>query len=216
MEPTDGSVARACQEAFDRSGESCAVALFGGSLLLLSQMPCALGMLFLGLPAWPWLLVGHLALGAVLLGFVLFDPPGGEEGWSPYGGPLPQGPPGPRDRLIEAALLGLVLLLGGLLPALALIAGLLGGLHHLAGRLLLVPTGMACPSRLRLRDGALEVEGHLPAHVRLVLATGEGLRPRALRRLAGRAGAVLHVGPWGAALSVGERILLARGLPPRT
>lgn len=216
MEPTDGIVARACQEALDRPGESRAVALFGGGLLLLSQTPWALGALFLGLPAWPWLLVGHLGLGAVVLGFVLFDPPGGEEGWSPHGGPAPQGPSGPRDRLIEAVLLGLVLLAGGLLPAVALLAGLLGGLHHLAGRLLLAPAGAACPARLRLRDGALEAEGHLPGHVRLALAAGEGLRPRALHRLAGRAGAVLHVGPWGAALSVGERILLARGLPPRT
>lgn len=216
MEPTDGIVARACQKALDRPGESRAVALFGGGLLLLSQTPWGLGALLLGLPAWPWLLVGHLGLGALVLSFVLFEPPGAEEGWSPHGDSAPQGPPGPRARLVDAAILALVLLLGGLLPAVALLAGLLGGLHHLAGCLLLAPVGAACPARLRLRDGVLEAEGHMPGHVRLALATGEGLRSRALRCLAGRAGAVLHVGSWGAVLSVEKWILLARGLPPRT
>jgi hypothetical protein len=37
MKPTDGIIAHARQEALDRPGESCAAALFGGSLLLLSQ-----------------------------------------------------------------------------------------------------------------------------------------------------------------------------------
>ena len=38
-----------------------------------------------GMVAWPWLLIGHLALGLCVLAFALLEPPGGKERYHPYG-----------------------------------------------------------------------------------------------------------------------------------
>lgn len=211
MEPTDSAVARACQETLDLPREGLFFAAVGAAALIVSQIPLALAVLVGGVPAWPWLLGGHLALGACVLAFLLLDPPDEEPGWDPQGGGAARGTPTLADRFVEGGIALLVLLLGGLLPLLALGAGALAGLHHLAGRLLLDGQGAPVPLRVRLRDGVLACEGHLPAHVRLAAATGRGLRPGLLRRLAARADGILHAGPWGTALSVRGRILIARG-----
>jgi hypothetical protein len=211
MEPTDGTVARACQEALDRPKESLVIGGLGATALLVPQVPYAVAALVWGASPWPWLLVGHLVLGGLVVLFALTDRPDVEEGWYPGGGPPPKGPATLLDRTIDGLLLGLLLLLGGLLPLVAIVAGIAGGLRHAGGRLLLAASSAPAPLRVHLRDGTLVAEGHLPAHVRLAAATGPGVRPALLRRLAARLDGVLHAGPWGAALSVRGRILLTRG-----
>jgi len=111
MGPIDGSVTRACQEA-----STVLVNAASSSSLVGPSSPVANAVGPGDAVLWAAILTTAArrpfrALGVAFLGCVFFDPPGSEGGWSPHGGLAPQGPPESRERLIETAILGLVLLL---------------------------------------------------------------------------------------------------------
>jgi hypothetical protein len=210
MDPTDAIVARACQEALDRPKESLILGGLGALALLMPQVPSIVATFAWGASPWPWLLGGHLVLGGLLVFFALTDRPDDEEQWHPGGRPPPREPATLLDRSLDGLLLGLLLLLGGFLPLVAVGAGLVGWVQHACGRLLLAPSNAPAPLRVHLRHGTLVAQEHLPAHVRLAAMERPGVRPALVRHLTARLDGVLHAGPWGAALSIRGRIFLTR------
>lgn len=212
MDPTDDAAAYICQETHNRLRENIAILILTSGVLLLSQTPWIIAHFVWNMKPLPWLLIGHLLLGIGILVFIFFSPQPQEEIFH-----IPE----PiflklitsfRDSLLEIGMIFLILLLGGLLPLIAFIGGCLGILQYVAGRLLLKPAMVPTSLRIRLRDNTLTSKEHLPSHVRLMIISQPGFRFNFLRRLAAWGDGILHIGPWGTALSIRGWILLSHGI----